>query len=134
MHHGLLLYFPFPSEKLVRKYLPKGFQKYPTIQIIIYGIKIYHTVLETVKWLLVHRAFSVVFPVPFPWVCNYCVVARTLQVRSTSFHLFVSICTFLCFSRLNGIQLAHCIASLISLRSIDHAIHAFYPVRLEFRF
>ena len=131
--HELLLYFLFPSQKLVRKYLPKGFQKYPTIQIIIYEIEIYHIVLEIVKWILVHRAFSVAFLVPFPWVCNYCVGARTRQVKSTSFHLYISICSYLCFSRLDGIQLAHCIACLISLRSIDHAVHAFYPVTLEFR-
>ena len=64
--HELLLYFPFPSQKLVRKYLAKGFQKYPTMQIIIYGIEIYHIVLEIVKWILVQMAFSVAFPVPFP--------------------------------------------------------------------
>ena len=64
--HELLLYFLFPSQELVRKYLPKGFQKYPTIQIIIYEIEIYHIVLEIVKWILVHRAFSVAFLVPFP--------------------------------------------------------------------
>ena len=131
--HELLLYFPFPSQKLVRKYLAKGFQKYPTMQIIIYGIEIYHIVLEIVKWILVQMAFSVAFPVPFPWVCNYFVGVRTLQVRSTSFHLFVSTCSFPCFSRLDGIQLAHCFACLISLRSIDHAVHAFYAVTLEFR-
>ena len=33
--HELLLYFLFPSQKLVKKYLPKGFQKHPTRQIII---------------------------------------------------------------------------------------------------
>ena len=37
MNHKLLSYFPFPSQKLVRKYLPKSFEKYPTTQIIIDG-------------------------------------------------------------------------------------------------
>ena len=33
--------FPFPSQKLVRKYLPKRFQKYSTTQIIINGTEIF---------------------------------------------------------------------------------------------
>ena len=35
------LYFPFPSQKLVRKYLPKSFEKYPTTRIIIDGTEIF---------------------------------------------------------------------------------------------
>ena len=34
LYHELPLYFPFPSQKLVRKYLPKSFEKYPTTKII----------------------------------------------------------------------------------------------------
>ena len=30
LYNELPLYFPFPSQKLVRKYLPKSFEKYPT--------------------------------------------------------------------------------------------------------
>ena len=34
LYHELPLYFPFPSQKLVRKYLPKSFEKYPTTKTI----------------------------------------------------------------------------------------------------
>ena len=54
--HGLPLCFPFPSQKLVRKYLPKSFD----------GTEIYLIVLEIVMWLLAHRAFSIAFLVQFP--------------------------------------------------------------------
>ena len=39
--HELALYFPFPSRKLVRKYLPKSFEKYPATRIIIDGTEIF---------------------------------------------------------------------------------------------
>ena len=35
MYHELPLYFSFPSQKLLRKYLPKSLEKYPTTQIIV---------------------------------------------------------------------------------------------------
>ena len=63
--------------------------------------------------LLVHIAFSIAFPVQFPWVsqllCRYC----NTQSVSTSFHFFVSVCSFLCFCCLADSQFTHCIASLI---------------------
>ena len=37
LYHELQLYFPFPSQKLLRKYLPKSFEKYQTTRIIIDG-------------------------------------------------------------------------------------------------
>ena len=40
-NHELPLYFPFPSQKLVRWYLPQRFEKYPTTQIIIDGTDIF---------------------------------------------------------------------------------------------
>lgn len=42
-----------------------------------------------------------------------CLGTTTLLVRSTSFHLVVSICSFLCFVHQAGAQFAHCIACLI---------------------
>ena len=39
--HELTLYFPFPSRKLVRKYLPKSFEKYPATRTIIDGTEIF---------------------------------------------------------------------------------------------
>ena len=41
LYHELLLYFPFPSQKLMRKYLPKRFEKYPTTQTMIDGTEIF---------------------------------------------------------------------------------------------
>ena len=41
LYHQLPLYFPFPPQKLGRKYLPKSFEKYPTTQIIIDGTEIF---------------------------------------------------------------------------------------------
>ena len=40
LYHEFPLYFPFPSQKLVKKYLPKSFEKYPTTRIIIDGTQI----------------------------------------------------------------------------------------------
>ena len=40
MYHELAIYFPFPSEKLMRR-LPKSFEKYPTARIIIDGTQIF---------------------------------------------------------------------------------------------
>ena len=34
-YHELPFYFPFLSQKFVRKYLPESFEKYPAMQIII---------------------------------------------------------------------------------------------------
>ena len=41
MYHELPLYFPFPSQKLVRKYLSKFFEKYPTTRRIFEGTEIF---------------------------------------------------------------------------------------------
>ena len=41
LYHELPLCFPFPSQKLVRKYLPKSFENYPTTRIIIDGTEIF---------------------------------------------------------------------------------------------
>ena len=49
LYHELPLYFPFPSQKLVRKYLPKIFEKYPTTRIIIDGTEIFVERATSVK-------------------------------------------------------------------------------------
>ena len=41
LYYELPLYFPFPSQELVRKYSPKSFEKYPTTRIIIDGTEIF---------------------------------------------------------------------------------------------
>ena len=41
LYYELSLYFPFPSQELVRKYSPKSFEKYPTTRIIIDGAEIF---------------------------------------------------------------------------------------------
>ena len=40
LYHELAIYFPFPSEKLMRR-LPKSIEKYPTARIIIDGTEIF---------------------------------------------------------------------------------------------
>ena len=35
LHYELPLYFHFPSQRLVRKYLPESFEKYPATRIPI---------------------------------------------------------------------------------------------------
>ena len=40
-YHELPLYLPFPSQKSVRKYLPKILKKYPTTRIIIDATEIF---------------------------------------------------------------------------------------------
>ena len=64
-------------------------------------------------WLLVHMSFSVAFRVQFRECRNYCVGIATLKLWPISFHLFVSVCSFLCFSHLAGAQFADCIDCLI---------------------
>ena len=50
LYHELPLHFPFPSQKLVRKYLAKGFENYPTTRIIIIdGTDIFVERATTVK-------------------------------------------------------------------------------------
>ena len=41
LYYELPLYFPFPSQELVRKYSPKSFEKYPTTRIFIDGTEIF---------------------------------------------------------------------------------------------
>ena len=41
MYHELPLYFPFPSQKLVKEYLPSSFEKHPTARIIINGTEVF---------------------------------------------------------------------------------------------
>ena len=41
LYHELPLYFPFPLQKLLRKYLPKGSEKYPKTGIITDGTEIF---------------------------------------------------------------------------------------------
>ena len=41
LYHELPLHFTFPSQKLVRKYLLKRFEKYPATRIIIDGTEIF---------------------------------------------------------------------------------------------
>ena len=41
LYHQLPLYFPFPSQKLMRKYLPDSLEKYPITRIIIDGTEIF---------------------------------------------------------------------------------------------
>ena len=41
LYHELPLYFLFPSQKLVRKYLLKSYDKYPTTRIIVDGDEIF---------------------------------------------------------------------------------------------
>ena len=49
LYHELSLYFPFPSQKLVRKYLPKSFKKYPTTPIIFDGTEIFVEIFISLK-------------------------------------------------------------------------------------
>ena len=48
MYHELPLYFPFPSQNIIRKYLAKGFEKYPTTWITIDGTDIF---IERATWV-----------------------------------------------------------------------------------
>ena len=41
LYFELPLFFPYPSQELVKKYLPKSFEKYPTTRIIIDGTEIF---------------------------------------------------------------------------------------------
>ena len=49
LYHELPLYFSFPSQKLVRKYLPKSFEKYSTTRIIIDETEIFIERATSVK-------------------------------------------------------------------------------------
>ena len=41
MYHELPLLFPFPSQAMVRKYMPSQFKEYPTTRIIIDGTEVF---------------------------------------------------------------------------------------------
>ena len=49
LYHELTLCFPFLSQKLVTKYLPKSFEKFPTIRINIDGTEIFAGRATSVK-------------------------------------------------------------------------------------
>ena len=49
LYHNLPLYFPFRSQKLVKKYLPKSFEKYTATRTIIDGTKVFAVSATSMK-------------------------------------------------------------------------------------
>ena len=62
---------------------------------------------------------------------NYCLGTTTLLVRSTSFHLFVLICLFLCFSRMVDALVCPMYCLLYLLSSIDHAVQQILSIHVS---
>ena len=94
--HELPLYFPFPLQKLVSKYLLKG-GKYPTMRIIIYGTEIYLIVLEIkcgcqyIATQGVHCSVPFSIPVSVQLLCLYRSTPNQVrQPRSVCFNIFIS--------------------------------------------